>query len=460
MIKLIVIKQFLDRHEELSSLNERYRSSKAEFVVLYGRRRIGKSKLIDEFLKDKTGIRLLAREETQSMTLERFTKNIADLLEDRTLDQASFRDWDGFFEYINEKTREERMVIAIDEFPYLIEQNDAFPSILQDHWDGDLENSKIFLIICGSVVGAMESIMGHKSPLYGRRTSQILLKPIGFISLFREIDIDMEKAVEFYSVFGGTPPYFTEADLNKPLGYNLEKKVFQYDSFLLRDVEFVLRSELRKPHLYMAILTAIAEGKTTVNEIVNYTGIDRTIIGRYLSILRDLKLVKRDVPITEDKHRSRHGVYKIKDNFFRFWFKFIYPNQMIVERGKPENITSIVLEELPGYIGPIFEDICMEYIWENYDYTKVGKWWFKDWEIDIVGLDSNRILFGECKWSEDVDPKKQYHLLKKKSREVRWGDETRTEEFVLFAKTFKTKFDAEDLRCIDLEEFEKTIKRS
>ena len=455
-----MIKQFLNRTNELQTLNSRYNSKKAEFTVIYGRRRIGKSRLIDEFIDDKRGVRLLAREESEKMTLERFSKNLAELFEDETLAQTTLPDWDNFFEYITRKTEEERFVIAIDEFPYIVEQKRSFPSILQDHWDRSLENTQIFLIICGSAVSAMEDIMGHESPLYGRRTSQLLIKPISFKNIYREINIDIEKAIKFYSVFGGTPPYFMEVDLNETLEHNLVHNVFQYDSFLLQDTEFVLRSELKKPHLYFSILTAVAEGKTRVNEIVNHTGVERSKVGRYLSILRDLKLVEREVPVTEENTKSRRGIYKLKDNFFKFWFNFINPNQMLLERSKSQELADKVMESLPNYIGPLFEDICRELVWDDHDYQEMGRWWYKENEIDIVGLnpDEKKILFGECKWSEDVDPRSLYHKLKEKKDEVRWNEQNRKEEFVLFAKSFQNDFSKEDLTLVNLEKMERSMK--
>jgi len=160
------------------------------------------------------------------MTLERFSKDLAELFEDETLTQTTLPDWDSFFEYIARKTEEERYIIAIDEFTYIVEQNRSFPSILQDHWDLSLTNTRIFLMICESAVSTMEDIMGHESPLYGRRTSRLLLKPIFFTDLFKEIDIYIGKLIKFYSVFGGTPPCFIEADLNKTLEHNLVQKVF------------------------------------------------------------------------------------------------------------------------------------------------------------------------------------------------------------------------------------------
>ncbi len=248
--------------------------------------------------------------------------------------------------------------------------------------------------------------------------------------------------------------------MDKTLEHNLVHNVFQYDSFLLQDTEFVLRSELKKPHLYFSILTAISEGKTKVNDIVNHTGVERSKVGRYLSILRDLKLVKRETPVTEESTKSRRGIYKLSDNFFKFWFHFINPNQMLLERGKSQELADKVMKRLPGYIGPLFEDICREFVWEDYDYHEVGRWWYKEEEIDIVGLnpEQEKILFGECKWSENIDPKSLYHHLKEKKDKVRWKTQDRKEEFLLMAKSFQNDLSREDLTLVDLEKMERAMK--
>ena len=188
---------FIDREKELKILRERYFSKNPEFLIIYGRRRIGKSELVDQFIKSKDiiGIRLLAREESKYMQLKRFKEKLATFFKDLMLEKMEFQDWDSFFEYLYEKTKNKRIVIAIDEFPYLIKEDKSLPSILQAYWDEKLRKTKIFLILLGSSVSMMEKLLGYKSPLYGRRTGQIKLKPLSFVDFFNYIG-DLKKSVE------------------------------------------------------------------------------------------------------------------------------------------------------------------------------------------------------------------------------------------------------------------------
>jgi AAA+ ATPase superfamily predicted ATPase len=314
---------FLDRHRELSALAARYRSGKAEFVVLYGRRRVGKSELIDRFLQSGNGIHLLAREESKTLQLRKFSRDLGEYFGNAFLKRTSFSDWDSFFEYIVQRSGS-RFVLAIDEFPYLVKEDPSLPSIIQDYWDTHLKETQIFLLLSGSSISMMESsTMDYRSPLFGRRTGQILLQPLRFIHVFDYLG-DMRKAVEFYSVFGGTPAYIMAADPDKEIMTNVEEKLLREDSFLFRDVEFVLRTELSEPRYYFSILYSIAQGNNRIGLICNDTGLAKSIVNKYLSVLIDLQLVHRRIPVTEGP-KSRKGLYFLSDNLFNFWFSFVIP---------------------------------------------------------------------------------------------------------------------------------------
>lgn len=252
---------FLDRHRETSMLESRYLGRKAELLVIYGRRRVGKSELIDRFIAREKGIRLLAREESRALQLRRFSLKLGDYYNDNFLKKTSFADWDSFFEYLLKRT-DERFVLSIDEFPYLVKEDPSLPSILQDYWDTHLKDSQIFLILSGSGISMMEeSTMDHASPLFGRRTGQILLQPLRFIHILEYLK-DMQKAVELYSVFGGTPAYIMSADTNLDIFHNIEEKVLREDAFLFRNVDFVLRSELVEPRYYFLHTLLNSTGKS------------------------------------------------------------------------------------------------------------------------------------------------------------------------------------------------------
>ena len=450
---------FIGRDREISLLEERFSGNKAEFVVIYGRRRIGKSELIEQFIQNN-GIRLLAREESKTLQLRAFTRKLADFFNDPVLEKTEFTGWDGFFEYLSSKTYE-RIVIAIDEFPYLVKEDPSLPSIIQDYWDNKLKNSKIFLILCGSSINMMETmVMGYSSPLYGRRTGQLLLRHIRFIHILNYIK-DFKKAVEFYSVFGGTPAYIMEIDPEKDIFENIGNNIMREDSFLFRDVEFVLRQELSEPRYYFSILLSIAKGNHRIGLIANDTGLSISIVNKYLSVLNDLQLVYRRVPVTES-YKSRKGLYMLADNLFDFWFRFVYPNVEEIEKGNGIRVVEGIKPEFNRYVGRHFEDIAQELLEVLNDkellplqFTRIGKWWHKEQEIDVVAFNdkTREILLCECKWSDNVNAHEVLRNLKEKAALVSFDG--KKEYYVLFARSFKTKIQEDNVILFDLNDMER-----
>jgi AAA+ ATPase superfamily predicted ATPase len=457
---------FINREEELSSLEQRKKSNKAEFMVIYGRRRVGKTELIDHFIKDKDGIRLLGRIESEKNTLDRFSKDLSDFFSDEFLNQNPLQSWDAFFSYIAEKSKNKRIVLAIDEFPYLIDSNKSIPSILQDHWDRTLKNSDIFLILCGSSIAMMlDKVLGSKSPLYGRRTGQIKVEPMDFFAACKFLkNFKPEELIYAYSILGGTPGYLLEFDDKKTMRENIKDKFLRKDSFLFQDAEFVLKEELKEPKFYFSILRAIALGKTKLSDIMNETGLDKGIVGKYLSVLMDLDIIAREVPVTEKHpHKSRKGIYTLKDNFYKFWFRFVFPNIEEIERKRADYvIDEKIMPDMPQYASYMFEEICREWLWklDLLRYDKVGRWWDREEEIDIVAFNEKerRILFGECKWQDNVDAEKIIHELKEKAKLVEWYNSGRKEEFILFAKSFKKKFKEGSVHLLELEDLKKEFR--
>ncbi|MFQ6130350.1 MAG: ATP-binding protein [Candidatus Hadarchaeaceae archaeon] len=454
---------FLDRERELVLLKDRYRSDRAEFVVIYGRRRVGKTELIDQFIaRCKNGVRLLAREESKTFQLSRFAAKLGEFFQDEFLKKTPFADWDGFFEYLSKKA-DKRTIIAIDEFPYLIKEDRALPSILQDYWDSKLKKSRIFLVLSGSSISMMESkVLGHRSPLYGRRTGQLLMKPFNFTPILHYVG-DLGNAIEFYSVFGGTPAYIMEIDPRKNIFTNIAEKILREDSFIYKDVEFVLRQELVEPRYYFSILLSIARGNHRVGLIVNDTGLSKSIVNKYLSVLRNLQLVDHIVPITES-HKSKKGLWFLSDNLFDFWFRFVNPYIDDIERGRSDLIiNNYIKPHFNEYIGRHFESIVREFLEEMNaksllpsHFTKIGRWWHKDTEIDAVALNeqTKEILFVECKWRDKVDIEKVLHELKEKADFVDWRKKRRKEYYAIFAKSFRERIEEENVLLFDLKDLE------
>lgn len=449
---------FINRTRELAQLRERYESKKAEFIVLYGRRRVGKSELIDRFLLSHNGIRILAREESKSLQLRRLAADLGTFFNDPFLQKTGFKDWDSVFLYLLQHTGE-RVVIAFDEFPYLVAGDSSLPSLLQGYWDGRLKETRVILILSGSSISMMESItMAYGSPLFGRRTGQILLQPLRFIHVLDYLQ-NMIKTVEFFAVFGGTPAYIMAADPAKDVMTNIASQVMREDSFLFRDIEFVLRSELFEPRYYFSILSSLAEGNHSIGLIGNDTGLSKSIVNKYLSVLIDLHLVKRRIPVTENQ-KSRKGLYYLSDNLFDFWFRFINPHSEMIERGNTDIIVEqYVRPQFSGYVGKHFEEMVMD-LFDLYNqhslmpfvFTRIGSWWHKEVEIDIVALreDEQKILFCECKWQEKVNGERIFADLKEKASGVPWNNDTRDEFFCVVARSFSRRPPKSDL-CLALD---------
>ncbi|WP_297535045.1 ATP-binding protein [Thermococcus sp.] len=460
---------FINREAELSLLEERFGGSKAEFIVVYGRRRVGKTALLLEFLRRNGGIYLLARETSETENLKRFSQRVAEHFNDGFLAKNPFQSWDALFEYLAQKSAE-RLAVVIDEFPYLVKANPALPSILQEYWDLKLSRGRIFLVICGSSVSMMEKLLGYKSPIYGRRTAQLKVSPLGF---FEARDFlpkySLEDFVKAYGILGGTPAYLLEFDDSKTIEENL-RAYFRPDSFLYGDARFVLMEELEEPRNYFAVMEAVAGGKTTLGEITNETGLERGTVAKYLSVLIDLGFVRRELPVTASR-KSRKGRYYIADPYFAFWFRYVHPNVDLIETGQGDFLVELVMENLSEYLGWVFEDIARQFLIElkgagklPFRFTKIGRWWRKGEEIDLVALNERekKALFVEVKW-KDLNEREARRVLKELERKAGLvGLDDWEHYYGLVAKSVEGKEEMreEGFLAWDLEEFERLIGKS
>jgi len=401
----MINQEFKNRVKELILLNDLYRQNAAKLIIMYGRRRVGKTELLREFLKKRKGLYILARQESGREQLKKISSQIAEYYNDTLVQINPFVSWDALFLYLSEKPR---IPIVIDEFPYIVQSSKQVTGILQDYWDNKFSKKNAFLILCGSSITMMEELLGKKSPIYGRRTEQILLEPLKFhdACLFFPKSMSFKEKVINYSILGGMPAYLLEFDFRKSLRENLIENVLRKNKFLYEDILFTLREELNEPRNYFSILYSIAKGNSKVGQIVNDTGLEKSFISKYLSVLIDLKLVERRVPITEkNAARSRNGIYLLKDNFFKFWFRFVFENQEYIEQEKQEKLTDEkILPELAGFVGRIFEEIALSELIRSGKYKEYlfGTWWYKNSEVDIVGIDKThkRMLIGEVKFKK------------------------------------------------------------
>jgi len=455
--------KFINREKELGFLEEQYKKSASNFVVIYGRRRTGKTSLIREFIQNKPNIYFLADIQTESEQLLDFQETASEFFKsDELFKNKAFKTWDTFFRYLTERIKKspKKIIIAIDEYTYLYQSNKAISSILQKYWDKEWQDSKkVFLVLCGSLVGMMERLtLYHSAPLYGRNTGQIKLKPFNFKKFSQFFPkISLEKQIELYSVLGGTPRYILEFDKNKSLWQNISEKFLKPESILYRDPVLVLSQEVATTGTYFSILKTIAFGEHKISKIGAKLELKATQLNPYLEKLIDLDLVEKRVPVTQKPHKSKMGLYFLKDNFFKFWFRYIFANRSFIEKGSQGLVLKQIKKEFSQFVSFIFEDIVRESV---LNFQQVGSWWSKDEEIDIIGLnqENNQILFGEVKWRDKPVGQEVLLELKRKSKLVKWGSRNRKECFLLasksgFEKSLKQTAKKEKIILMDLKSF-------
>jgi hypothetical protein len=397
---------FINRERELAMLETRYGSEQAEFFVLYGRRRIGKTELLRAFCRDKRHVFFVADLGSETLLLNAFSRAIGESLVAPGV-PLSFATWDAAFEYLANAARAERLVVVLDEFGYLAQANPAFPSILQRLWDTRLQHTRIALVLCGSYVSLMErEVLAYRSPLYGRRTAQYLLTPLdleGLPLFFPRYRPDEQ--ITTYAVLGGTPAYLRQFNARQPLLENIREQILMPQTYLYDEPRFLLMQEVREPRSYFAIMEAMARGNTRPNEIAQAAGLGGGATAMpYLKMLMDLRLVERETPVTErHPHKSRKSIYRICDPFFRFWFRFVYPHRSALEEGRPV-MEQHVVPHLDQFTSGTFEELCRRHVWRMplpFTPERVGVWWSPKGKADVVAVSESTctLLVGECKWS-------------------------------------------------------------
>ena len=461
-----MIKQkFIGREKELEWL-KREHGRERSLVVLYGRRRVGKTELIKQFSSKHSHIYFLAGEKPDEQNRKELQTKMAEFLNDSLFGKATFESWEELFEEFVKKTGK-KPILIIDEFPYLISQNKAIPSIFQKIWDETMKNEKAMIVLLGSSIGMMEThVLGYKSPLYGRRTGQWKLQPLPFKSLKKAFPgISFEETVRFFGFIDGIPGYLRHTDCSKSSSWNIQKNIFTKGAFLYEEAEFLLRQELREPVNYFQILQAIAEGNRKYGKIVGRTSLDKSMVSQYLQNLIQLHIVKKEFPVTQRKE-SRNAHYGLSDNYFAFWFSFVYPNKSLVEEDKQELLLKTISERLKRHESFVFEGVCRQLLWElcPIQFNKIGRWWHKDKEIDIVALneENKEILFGECKWKEKVNCNEIAKRLAEKTKHVKWNVGGRKEHLAIFAKTFKkriSEWEGMPVHCFDMKDLSEAMEK-
>lgn len=442
------MEKFIDRKKELDFLEKEYKSNKSSLIILYGRRRIGKTSLIKEFGKNKDMIYFLATEESEKQNIEAFQKIIAEKTNNDLLYHTNIDNWETIFKILVEEKIDNKKILVIDEFQYLGKTNTAFPSIFQKIWDEILKEKNIMVILCGSLINMMETqTLSYNSPLYGRRTGQIKLKQIPFENYkeFFENKLNERQLIEKYAVTGGVPKYIESFKNNKNIYEEIKENIINRQSYLYEEPIFLLQNEVSEIGSYFSIIKSIAQGNRKLGNIASNLSVSPTNLSKYLQTLINLDIIEREVPITEtNQEKSKKGQYKIKDNFLAFWFQFIYPNKAFIEIGQETAVLNKIKSNfVDNHLAYIYEEICKEKMWKlNIDgklemtFDKIGRWWNSQNEIDLVGIDTNgkNIIFGECKYYTnklvDVDV---YYELKEKAKSVEWKNNQRNEKYIIFS---------------------------
>ena len=443
---------FIGRERELEAMKKLHESNKFEFAVIYGRRRVGKTALINEFIDNKKAIYFMGVESNAKQNLENFSKSIMEFTSGIEA-ESSFLSFQAAFEYVFKLAENERIILAIDEYPYVARSSKSLASTLQLLIDKYKDTSKLMLILCGSSMSYMEDhVLAYKAPLYGRRTAQMKLLPFDFeetCRYFKNLS-DEDKAL-IYGVVGGTPQYLLQMDDKLSVEDNIKNTYLNPISFLYEEPTNLLKQEVREPAIYTAIITAIATGSSRMSEISSKVGEDTNVCTNYIKNLMNLGIVQKETPYGEKV--SRKSIYSIEDNMFRFWYRFVLDNNSIIARGAADLVYKRIEPQLSDYMGKVFEEICKQYLWKQLlsgncpvEFNSLGRWWGNDpkekcqTEIDIMGeQDKNTAFFAECKWTNEKVDLGVLETLVKRSNLFPY----KTNHYYLFSKSGFTK------GCID-----------
>ena len=418
--------QFYCREDELRKLNKRYADDKFECIVIYGRRRVGKTALINEFCKDKPTVFFSALNTTGKENLEALSRAIMSFERPDMEIAPEFRSYDAALDELTTLAKNQRVVFVIDEYPYLAKAKPAISAMLQHIIDHKWTESKMYLILCGSSMSFMEGqVLGKESPLYGRRTGQFKIEPLNYkeTAVFHP-NLSPEDNSLIYGITGGVPHYINKLDVRDSVDEALLDNFFDRSSYLYEEPGNLLKQELREPAIYNAIIKAIADGASRVNEIKTKVGEENSVVAKYLKTLIDLGIVKKETPITEKT--GKKTIYLLADNFFRFWYRFVPSNMSAIDSGRISKIYQhSVKQYFPDYMGLIFEKMCQDYLLYYsedlpIELSEIGQWWGKDSkkkkqiQIDIVGTpaEGKDYIIGSCKYRNEKIGMDELDLLR------------------------------------------------
>lgn len=415
LLRILIEKEgvvLIGRIEEMNRLEQMYESTRFEFMIMYGRRRIGKTTILQEFSKTHKTIFFSAQEKNDTLNLQDFSRLVQEYFDGNFI--ANFENWEDALDYLGRKAQDHRTVLIIDEFPFLAESNPSIKSILQHKIDHDWKERNLFLILCGSSVSFMlNDVMGYKSPLYGRSTGSMEVLPFDYLesAAFFPNYSEEEKLIA-YGILGGVPRYLIAFDPKRSLKENLISEILTESAFLNDEPQTLLRMELREPAVYNSILEAVANGCNRVVEIADRIHEERSKCSKYMLTLQTLRLLEKHVPCGEPDS-SKKGIYGITDHFYRFWYRYVFSNKSYYCMLGIDKAADEIMGKINGYMGPVFEDICRQYLIRRakagtlpFIPFVIGRWWGNNPiikaqdDVDLLALDrkGEKGIFVECKF--------------------------------------------------------------
>jgi len=462
------------REKELADLNKRYGKDRFECIVVYGRRRVGKTALINEFCKGKPTVFFSALNASSQENLEALSKAICEKEHPGAETAPVYPSLDSAFAAITRMSQNERMIFVIDEYPYLAKSDKSVSSRLQHIIDHSWKDGKLFLILCGSSMSFMEyQVLGYESPLYGRRTGQLKIQAL----TYRETaefnpSLTADQQALIYGVTGGIPHYINKLDVEGDVDEALKENLFNTAAYLFEEPENLLKQELREPAIYNSVIAAVAGGASRSNEIATRVGIESPICAKYLKVLLDLGILIKETPVTEKA--GKKTVYRIGDPFFRFWYRFVLQNISAISAGGIDRIYDPVIRRYyPEYMGLIFEQMCREYLFRYAKdvpvlLSQIGQWWGtdakarKEVQIDIVGVPAqgNEYIIGSCKYRNSPVGTDELALLKQYAEVFGKGDKY---HFYIFSRSGFTEglrnlADQGEVRLVSLQEMYRCVQ--
>ena len=438
--------RFVDRKQEMELLEDAWKKG-GKFIVIWGRRRIGKSRLLQEFSMGKPVMYHLATNASQKIQIRELKQEVAKFYNDSVLRNLEINSWKDLFDYLGSNLLgRKKGCLILDEFSYFIKSDKSVLSAMQAFIDNHLRKTKSIMIVSGSMFGLMsEQVLSYASPLYGRRDRDIRLGPLPIMDSVELLEKGFKEGLRMYLALGGIPEYLRIAREYPNLEKLLEREFLDKFGYFYREPYFILSEEFKEIKTYMSILEAVATGHNRPTEIANHVGIKSREVYPYLDLLINYGFLKKETSIFSKKK----SIYIMDDPMLDTWFNFVLKKRERIEAGSAK----IEKQELNQFLGKRFEEFIRELL--SGQGMRVGRWWHKDKEIDIVGVKGNKIVIGECKWKDRVNARKVLDGLTEKTKEIEWDGK---KEYVIFAKSFKKRIDEPGVRCFDLKDIEKMVK--